>query len=69
MNDNANGNCAGLVLNEKGQCPACEKKPLVYKRQHLKFCMWCSREFNIETGRQIESRTWKSTGAFTFQRQ
>jgi hypothetical protein len=56
----------GLILNEKGRCPACEKKPLVYKRRHMKFCCGCLRHFDIDTGKQIESFAWKAAGPFMF---
>jgi hypothetical protein len=56
----------GLVLNEKGQCPACQRKPLVYKRQRMKFCTRCNREFDIFIGKQIENWAWRSVGPFMF---
>ena len=58
---------SGLVLNNIGQCPACEKKPLIYKRRHMKFCSRCFRQFDIDTGKQNENWAWKSVGPFMFQ--
>jgi transposase-like protein len=56
------------TLNEASQCPACRRKPRIYKRQHMKFCAGCCREFDLETGQQIENWAWKKTGTFTFER-
>jgi hypothetical protein len=55
-------------LNEKGQCPVCKRKPLVYKRKHAKFCTGCSRYFDIETGEQIESWSWIRVSPDGFER-
>jgi hypothetical protein len=46
-------------LNEKGQCPACKKKPLVYKRNKQKFCARCDRSFDIVTGEQVDNWAWQ----------
>ena len=54
-------------LNEKDQCPICKKKPLVYKRDHMKFCGRCHRAFNIETGEQIENWFWKQVSPDSFE--
>jgi hypothetical protein len=56
-------------LNEKGQCPVCEKKPLVYKRDRMKFCARCDRSFNIETGEQIGNWAWKQVSPDSFEHQ
>ena len=57
-----------MKLNEKGQCPACLIKPIVYKRAHgsghppQKFCYRCDRSFNLETGEQQENWAWERIG-------
>lgn len=51
------------TLNEKGQCPVCERKPLVYKRKNKKFCAECYREFALDTGEQIENWAWERSGS------
>jgi transposase-like protein len=56
-------------LNEKGQCPTCKRKPLVYKRDHMKFCARCHRSFDIETGEQIENWGWKRLSSDSFEYQ
>jgi hypothetical protein len=53
-------------LNEKGQCPVCEKKPRVYKGD--KFCPRCSRWFDIETGEQVPNWAYQQSSAGMFQR-
>jgi hypothetical protein len=45
---------AAVRLNEKGQCPLCKRKPLVYKKNDFKYCARCGRTFDIETGEQIQ---------------
>ena len=55
-------------LNDKGQCPACKRKPLVYKRDYMKFCARCHRSFNIETGEQIENWGWKRVSPDSFEK-
>jgi hypothetical protein len=50
-----------MQLNEKGQCPECKRKPLVYKREKTKFCSCCARHFHIDTGEQIENWAWIET--------
>jgi transposase-like protein len=54
-------------LNEKGQCPVCMRKPLVYKRDHVKFCARCNRNFNIETGEQVENWGWRQVSPDSFE--
>jgi transposase-like protein len=56
-------------LNEKGQCPVCRRKPLVYKRDHMKFCARCHRAFGIETGKQIENWGWRQASPDSFEYQ
>jgi hypothetical protein len=46
-------------LNEKGQCPVCKRKPLIYKREKYKFCSRCNRSFDIETGEQMDNWAWR----------
>jgi transposase-like protein len=46
---------SGKVLNEKGQCPVCLIKPLVYKGRiapRQKFCHRCNRSYDLDTGKQ-----------------
>uniref|UniRef100_A0A6H1ZXR0 Uncharacterized protein n=1 Tax=viral metagenome TaxID=1070528 RepID=A0A6H1ZXR0_9ZZZZ len=56
-----------MQLNEKGQCPICKRKPIVYKTNFYtkdgpeKFCTRCCRSFDIETGDQKENWYWKKT--------
>jgi hypothetical protein len=50
-------------LNQKGQCPACNKKPLIYKRKGTKFCARCCRQFDIDTGAPTENFAWKRADA------
>jgi hypothetical protein len=58
-----------LTLNDKGQCPACKIKPLVYKREPHKFCHRCDRAYDLATGAQIANWAWKtSDGGVTFER-
>jgi hypothetical protein len=54
-------------LNEKGQCPVCKRKPLVYKRDNMKWCARCGRSFNIETGEQIGNWRWKQITPDSFE--
>jgi transposase-like protein len=51
-----------MKLNEKGQCPVCKIKPLVYKRQPHKFCHRCDRAFDLQTGEQINNWAWLKIG-------
>ena len=56
-----------MKLNEKGQCPPCKRKPLLYKRAHgpndpingFHFCFSCDRAYSRSTGEQIENWAWK----------
>lgn len=48
-------------LNDKGQCPECGRKPLVYKRDPHKFCCRCDRAYHLLTGEQITNWAWKRT--------
>jgi ribosomal protein L37AE/L43A len=54
-------------LNEKGQCPFCGRKPLVYKARRIKFCARCDREFDIESGEQKENWAWRQTAPGIFE--
>lgn len=58
----------GLNLTESGQCPACKLKPIVYKRRGMRFCTRCAREFDINTGKQIASHSWRLVGQFEFEK-
>ena len=58
-----------MQLNEKGQCPVCLKKPLVYKRDHMKFCARCHRHFEIVSGEQIDGWAWKQVAPGMFEDQ
>ena len=42
-----------MRLNEKGQCPACRRKPLRYKSNGYWFCARCDRAYSLATGEQI----------------
>jgi transposase-like protein len=55
------------MLNERGQCPICKRKPTVYKRKHYKFCARCNRSFDIETGEQVENWAYKKVGPLSFE--
>lgn len=56
-------------LNEKGQCPSCRIKPLVYKRPPRKFCHRCDRTYSLETGVQQQNLAWRTMdGGLTFER-
>lgn len=44
-------------LDEKGRC--CGRKPIVYKRDGLRFCDRCDRAFSFTTDVQIENFAWK----------
>ena len=55
-----------MKLNEKGQC--CGRKPLVYKRQGIKFCPSCDRDFDINTGEQRPNFAWVKSDAGEFVR-
>lgn len=46
-------------LNEKGQCPECLVKPLIYKRDRRKFCDRCDRSFDIESGIHVDNWAWR----------
>jgi hypothetical protein len=48
-----------LKLDEQGRCPHCLVKPLVYKRNHQKFCHRCDRAFDIHTGEQVDNWAWR----------
>ena len=49
---------AGIKLNEKGRCPFCKIKPLLYKRQNKFWCHRCGRDFNLVTGIFEENNCW-----------
>jgi hypothetical protein len=44
-------------LNDRGQC--CGKKPLVYKRQGMRFCIRCDAAYDLTTGEQIPNWAWQ----------
>ena len=46
LNDNYGGRCCG-------------RKPITYKRDGIKFCPRCDREFDLTTGEQKENVAWK----------
>lgn len=54
-----------MKLDEKGRCPECAIKPLVYKKAHgpghprQKFCHRCCRSYDLETGQQQANWAWK----------
>ena len=51
-----------MDLNEKGQCPVCKIKPMVYKTEPSRgyFCHRCSRKFNLETKQFMANFAWDS---------
>jgi hypothetical protein len=49
-------------LNDKGQCPICKIKPLVYKREGCKFCLRCNRDYNINTNEQEANFFYNNEG-------
>ena len=57
--DMTNPPAATMKLNDKGQCPNCLIKPLVYKREPHKFCRRCCRSFDIDSGEQIKNWAWQ----------
>lgn len=63
-----------MRLNEKGQCPQCLIKPLVYKRNNgpdhppQRFCHRCCRSFNLETGEQQGNWAWAACTDGGFER-
>lgn len=48
-----------MKLNNKGQCPICLVKPLVYKREQKCFCSRCDRTFELGTGEWIANFAWQ----------
>jgi hypothetical protein len=48
-----------MELNDKGQCPCCGRKPLVYKRKRIRFCSRCDREYELSTPQQRPNFAWK----------
>jgi hypothetical protein len=47
-----------LTLNERGQCPACSRKPIPYKRTRHLFCPRCDRAYDMDSGAQIDNWAW-----------
>lgn len=49
-----------MRLNDKGQCPACLKKPRVYKRKPhpMLFCARCGAEYDPVTYEQRDNFAW-----------
>lgn len=48
-----------MKINDKGQCPACLIKPMVYKRpNHRLWCHRCARQFDPATGEQEDNWAW-----------
>ena len=50
-------------LNEKGQCPFCKIKPLVYKRDPHYFCHRCDRAYSLEAKEFIENWAYHADGS------
>lgn len=49
-----------MRLDEKGRC--CGRKPLKYKGFNAArgyFCFRCDRNFDLDTGEQIENYAWR----------
>ncbi len=59
---NSNGDVVAILepirLNQKGQCPFCLKKSLIYKRINKYFCSKCARDFDLKTGIFQENWHW-----------
>ena len=55
---------------DKGRC--CGRKPRPYKGGHLserkRVCLKCDREFDYDTGDQVENWAWKRTENFEWVR-
>ena len=49
-------------LNEKGQCPVCKIKPLIYKRKGKYFCHRCDRAYDLVTKKQIQNFFYDCNG-------
>lgn len=47
-------------LDEKGRC--CGRKPMIYKMRQMRYCPRCDRSYDLDTGEQIESWSWKRDG-------
>jgi len=43
-----------MRLNDKGQCPVCQRKPRIYKRYGFYACIRCGRHYSLETGEELE---------------
>jgi len=57
-------------LNDKGQCPVCKRKLIVYKRDRKLFCPLCDRTYSMETLEQTPNNIWKEIdGGRTFERE
>lgn len=48
-----------MKLNERGQCPACKRKPLIYKSDWKLCCLRCGRYYDPITEEQMENYQWK----------
>lgn len=57
-----------LQINERGQCPPCGRKPLVYRRRGFLFCCRCDRAYDLATGAQIPNWAWEPDGSGGMQR-
>ena len=51
-----------VILNIKGQCPICDRKPLIYKKDQIYYCTRCDRAFDLNTKKMIENYFWNSDG-------
>jgi hypothetical protein len=47
-----------MRINEKGQCPVCLIKPLIYKKSQSYFCYRCDRAFSMLDGEWISNFGW-----------
>lgn len=50
-----------MRLNDKGQCPACLRKPIPYKRDRFYFCVKCDRSFGMADGTFQPNWAWASS--------
>ena len=61
-------NIPAMRLDERGQCPVCLRKPRAYKRWGEKWCFGCHRQFDINSGEQVEGTHWMQAAPGVFQR-
>ena len=57
-----------MKLDDQGRC--CGRKPIHYlgPERPSKFCPRCDRDFDADTGHQVENWSWKPTKTGTFEK-